>query len=50
MDTNKPFSPKYLKMKAEDARRANEAKCRYAEKHGLSPVTLKPFIPTQERR
>jgi hypothetical protein len=41
MDANQPLSAEFLKQKAEEARRADEAKRRYAESHGLNPVTLK---------
>jgi hypothetical protein len=41
MDADQPLSAEYIKQKADEARRADEAKRRYAEKRGLNPVTLK---------
>jgi hypothetical protein len=45
METKIPLSKEFLEQKAAEARRADEAKRRYAEVRGLNPITLKPFEP-----
>lgn len=41
MNTSK-LDKETMVAKAEEARRSDEAKRVYAEKHGLDPITLKP--------